>query len=98
MKNKKNSSTKPLAELVYNKAIREEIEERIKDRYLKRINYLVGANNELMNELEQQKTMTKKQQRKDMLKKYEGKLSGPYDHLKEGVDYSDDVQRNKKSK
>ena len=40
-------------------------------------------------------TMTKKQQRKDMLKKYEGKLSGPYDHLKEGVDYLDDVQRNK---
>ena len=35
------------------------------------------------------------QQRKDMLKKYEGKLSGPYDHLKEGVDYLDDIQRNK---
>ena len=39
---------------------------------------------------------TKKQQRKDMLKKYEGKLSGPYDHLKEGVDYLDDIQKNKK--
>ena len=95
MKKIRNNTTKPLAELVYNKAIREEIEERVKVRYLKRINYLVGANNELMNELEQQKTMTKKQQRKDMLKKYEGKLSGPYDHLKEGVDYSDDIQRNK---
>jgi hypothetical protein len=23
----------------------------------------------------------------NMLKKYEGKLEGPYDHLKEGVDY-----------
>ena len=46
-------NTKPLAELVYNKAIREEIEERIKDRYLKRIEYLVGSNNELMKELEQ---------------------------------------------
>ena len=46
-------------------------------------------------EKELQKTMTKKQQRKDMLKKCEGKLSGPYDHLKEGVDYLDDVQRNK---
>ena len=34
--------------------------------------------------------------RKDMLKKYEGKLEGPYDHLKEGVDYLDDIQRNKK--
>ena len=53
MKNKKNSSTKPLAELVYNKAIREEIEERVKHRYLKRIEYLVGANNELMKEPEQ---------------------------------------------
>ncbi len=42
--------------------------------------------------------MTKKQQRKDVLKKYEGKLSGPYDHLKEGVDYLDDVQRNKNNK
>ena len=49
-------------------------------------------------EKELQKTMTKKQQRKDMLKKYEGNLEGPYDHLKEGVDYLDDVQRNKKSK
>ena len=96
MKKIRNNTTKPLAELVYNKAIREEIEERVKVRYLKRINYLVGANNELMNELEQQKTMTKKQQRKDMLKKYEGKLSGPYDHLKEGVDYLDDIQKNKK--
>ena len=38
---------------------------------------------------------TIKQQRKDMLKKYEGKLEGPYDHLKEGVDYLDDIQRNK---
>ena len=38
---------------------------------------------------------TKKQQRKEMLKKYEGKLEGPYDHLKEGVDYLDDIQRNK---
>ena len=38
---------------------------------------------------------TIKQQRKDMLKKYEGKLSGLYDHLKEGVDYLDDIQRNK---
>ncbi len=38
---------------------------------------------------------TIKQQRKEMLKKYEGKLEGPYDHLKEGVDYLDDIQRNK---
>ena len=38
----------------------------------------------------------KKKERKDMLKKYEGKLEGPHEHLKEGVDYLDDVQRNKK--
>ena len=62
MKNKKktkDSSTKPLAELVYNKAIREEIEERVRARYLKRINYLVGANNELMQELEQYERVRK---------------------------------------
>ena len=52
MKKTRNNTTKPLAELVYNKAIREEIEERVASKYLKRIDYLVGANNELMNELE----------------------------------------------
>jgi ribosomal protein S17E len=41
---------------------------------------------------------TIKQQRKDMLKKYEGELEGPHDHLKEGVDYLDDIQRNKETK
>ena len=41
---------------------------------------------------------TIKQERKEMLKKYEGKLSGLYDHLKEGVDYLDDIQRNKEKK
>ena len=51
MKNK--SIFKPLAELCYNKAIRKEIEERVESKYLKRIDYLVGANNELMKELEQ---------------------------------------------
>ena len=44
---------KTLAELCYNKALREEIEERVTAKYLKRIDYLVGANNELMKELEQ---------------------------------------------
>ena len=55
MKNmkKNNSIFKTLAELVYNKAIREEIEKSITDKYEKRIEYLVGANNELMKELEQ---------------------------------------------
>ena len=50
---KNNSIFKTLAELVYNKAIREEIEKSITDKYEKRIEYLVGANNELMKELEQ---------------------------------------------
>ena len=49
-------------------------------------------------EIKQNIRKTVKQHRKDILKKYEGKLSGPYDHLKEGVDYLDDIQRNKKRK
>ena len=51
MKKIRNSSTlfKPLAELVYVKAIKEQVAHK----YLKRIDYLVGANNELMRELEQ---------------------------------------------
>ena len=38
-----------LAALVYDKGLRKQIE----SKYLKRIEYLVGANNELMRELEQ---------------------------------------------
>ena len=41
-----------LATLVYIRALREQIEKEAKSRYLKRIDYLVGANNELMKELE----------------------------------------------
>jgi len=52
-KRKHNSIFKTLAELCYNKAIREDIEKRVASKYLKRIDYLVGANNELMKELEQ---------------------------------------------
>ena len=52
-KQKKDEETKPLAELVYIKAIEEQIEKRITAKYSKRIDYLVGANNELMKELEQ---------------------------------------------
>ena len=51
-KKRNNSIFKTLAELVYNKAIREDIEKRIMAKYEKRIDYLVGANNELMKELE----------------------------------------------
>ena len=42
------------------------------------------------------KKLTKKaikKHRKEFLKQFEGKLEGPYDHLKEGVDYLDDIQR-----
>ena len=42
-----------LATLVYAKTLRKQIEERVEAKYLKRIEHLVGANNELMYELEQ---------------------------------------------
>ena len=42
-----------LAVSVYVLALKKQIEEEVKSRYSKRIDYLVGANNELMNELEQ---------------------------------------------
>jgi hypothetical protein len=51
MKNKKD--TQQLATLVYILAMRKEIEKEVESRYTKRIDYLVGANNELMKELEQ---------------------------------------------
>jgi len=50
MKNKKD--TQQLATLVYILAMRKEIEKEVESRYTKRIEYLVGANNELMKELE----------------------------------------------
>ena len=47
----KNTTT--LAQLVYIKGLRAQIKEHYKAKYEQRINYLVGANNELMRELEQ---------------------------------------------
>ena len=47
----KNTTT--LAQLVYEKGLRAQIKEYYKAKYQQRINYLVGANNELMQELEQ---------------------------------------------
>ena len=41
-----------LATLCYISAMRERIEKEQREKYLKRIDYLVGANNELMRELE----------------------------------------------
>ena len=48
-----NKEHQHLAALVYAKALKKQIEERVTAKYLKRIDYLVAANNELMNELEQ---------------------------------------------
>ena len=42
-----------LAHLVYIKGLKAQIKEHYKAKYEQRINYLVGANNELMQELEQ---------------------------------------------
>jgi len=42
-----------LATSVYIHALKKQIEKEVESRYTKRINYLVGANNELMKELEQ---------------------------------------------
>ena len=42
-----------LAHLVYFKGLRAQIKEHYKAKYQQSINYLVGANNELMKELEQ---------------------------------------------
>ena len=50
MKNHKN--TQQLAVLVYVQAMKKQIEEEVESRYSKRIEYLVNANNELMQELE----------------------------------------------
>ena len=47
----KNTTT--LAQLVYIKGLKAQIKEHYKAKYEQRIDYLVGANNELMQELEQ---------------------------------------------
>jgi demethoxyubiquinone hydroxylase (CLK1/Coq7/Cat5 family) len=42
-----------LAALVYDIGMKKQIEERVEAKYSKRIDHLVNANNELMNELEE---------------------------------------------
>ena len=42
-----------LATLVYDIGLKKQIEKEVESKYLKRIDYLVNANNELMYELEQ---------------------------------------------
>ena len=49
----KNTTTTTLAHLVYDKGLKAQIKEHYKAKYEQRINYLVEANNELMNKLEQ---------------------------------------------
>ena len=49
----KNKDTQQLGISVYILALRKQIEEEVKSRYSERIEYLVGANNELMNKLEE---------------------------------------------
>ena len=50
---KKHKDSQQLAVLVYVQAMKKHVEETVEAKYLKRIDYLVGANNELMRELEQ---------------------------------------------
>jgi hypothetical protein len=57
-----------LATLVYHKGIKEEIEQATITKYQKRIEYLVGANNELMRELERYEIPALEESwRKDMI-------------------------------
>ena len=49
--------TSMLAMLVYYKGL----EEKMKEKYLKRIEYLIGANDELMRELEQYERVSMKE-------------------------------------
>ena len=51
--NCENSDNSQLAMVVYIHSLRKQIEKEVESRYSKRIEYLVNANNELMNELEQ---------------------------------------------
>ena len=48
-----NDPSNYLARLVYDIGVKKQIEERVEVKYLKRIEYLVNANDELMYELEQ---------------------------------------------
>ena len=47
-----NKEHQHLAGLVYEKGLRKQIEEEVRSKYIKRIDYLIGANNELYHELE----------------------------------------------
>ena len=57
IKEEKNSS---LAVSIYVLAMRKQIEEELESKYSKRIDYLIGANNELARELEKAEIECKK--------------------------------------
>ena len=59
--NRKKKMINNLAHLVYDRGLRAQIKEHYKSKYEKRINYLVGANNELMKELEQYEKVSMKE-------------------------------------
>ena len=65
MKIKENHEA--LAVSVYILAMRKQIEEEVESRYSKRIEYLVGANNELMKELERYEGLTPEETKKTTL-------------------------------
>jgi demethoxyubiquinone hydroxylase (CLK1/Coq7/Cat5 family) len=57
-----------LATLTYDKGTKEAIEESIRSKYQKRIEYLVEANNELMRELERYEAIILEESwRRDMI-------------------------------
>ena len=64
---KSQEDTQQLAVLVYVQAMKKQIEEEVKSKYLKqleyfskRIDYLIGANNELAHKLEESENMVEK--------------------------------------
>ena len=62
--NQKMTNNDNLALLVYIKGLRAQIKEHYRAKYEQRIDYLVGANNELMQELEQWERVGKRLEEK----------------------------------
>ena len=51
--NNKRRKYQHLAALIYEEGMKKKIEEEMRSKYVKRIDYLIGANNELFHKLEQ---------------------------------------------
>ena len=58
-----NNTSNNLARLVYDKGLATKLNKHYKAKYEQRIDYLVGANNELMRELEQWERVGKRLER-----------------------------------